>query len=182
MAQSYNPDVVRRPGTVAGLFSDRAQAEEAVRQLQAAGFADRKIGVLIQGTKKRYRLDAGTKATQGTATGAVSGGVLGGIVGLFAWIGAVVIPGIGPIVAVGGVTSTLAGAGLGAAAGGLIGGLVGLGIPEEDARYYEAGIRDGGIPVTVKAGSEEALAQQILLEAGATLGPGGRASRGSVTA
>ena len=61
--------------------------------------------------------------------------------GVLAGIGALAIPGVGPIIAGGALASTLAGAGIGAAAGGLLGALVGLGIPEEEARYYETGLR-----------------------------------------
>jgi hypothetical protein len=39
--------------------------------------------------------------------------------------------------------------------GGLLGGLVGSGIPEEHARVYESGIKEGGIVVGVKPRSVE---------------------------
>jgi uncharacterized protein (TIGR02271 family) len=168
-----NPETARRPGTVVGLFRNTAQAERAIRDLKAAGFSDSQIGVLMQDRAEERRLatDTGTKAGEGAAAGAVGGGVLGGVVGLLAGVGALVIPGIGPIVAGGALASTLAGAGIGAAAGGLIGALIGMGIPEEDARYYETGLREGGILVTVDAGAAAADARRILLDAGAEFGP-----------
>jgi uncharacterized protein (TIGR02271 family) len=173
MSPRTNTPDIRNAETVVGLFRDTAQAEEAIRDLKAAGFSDREIGVIMQDRDEQRRLatDTGTKAGEGAATGAVSGGVLGGIVGLLAGVGALVIPGVGPIVAGGALASTLAGAGIGAAAGGLIGALIGMGIPEEDARYYESGLREGGILVTVEAGANVAEARRILLDAGAQFGP-----------
>src|SRR5213079_1337536 len=93
-------------------------------------------------------------------TGAAVGGVLGGITGLLVGIGALAIPGIGPVIAGGALASAfgiaggtaVAGAGIGAAAGGIVGALVGMGIPEEEARHFESGFRTGGVLVTVNAG------------------------------
>ena len=168
-----NTQTTQGASTVVGLFRDEAQAERAIRDLKAAGFSDKQIGVIMQDQEAQRRLatDTGTKAGEGAATGAVSGGVLGGIVGLLAGVGALVIPGIGPIIAGGALASTLAGAGLGAAAGGLIGALIGMGIPEEDAHYYDSGLREGGILVTVDAGADAERARRILLDADAQFGP-----------
>ena len=105
------------------------------------------------------------------AAGVVGGGVVGGVIGLLAGVGALAIPGLGPIIAGGALASTLAGAGIGAVAGGLIGALIGMGIPEEDARYYETGLREGGILVTVDAGADAADARRVLLDSGAEFGP-----------
>ena len=71
--------------------------------------------------------------------------MLGWLVG----IGAIAIPGIGPLVAAGPVFAALAGAGAGGAAGGLVGGLVGAGIPEIEAKRYAGRIREGGYLVSV---------------------------------
>ena len=49
----------------------------------------------------------------------------------------------------------------------LVGALVGLGIPEEEARYYERGLQEGGILVTVDAGARAVEARRILGDAAA---------------
>jgi uncharacterized protein (TIGR02271 family) len=175
-ARKKDPETVGGSGTVVGLFRDVSQAERAVRDLKDAGFSDAQIGVVMQDREQQRRVaeDTGTKAGEGATAGAVSGGVVGGALGLLAGIGALAIPGIGPIIAGGVLASTLAGAGIGAAAGGLIGALVGMGIPEEEARYYESGVRAGGILVTVEAGPDAGEARRILVTAGADLGPAAR--------
>ncbi len=71
------------------------------------------------------------ETADGAAAGAGVGAVLGGLAGLLVGIGALAIPGIGPIIAAGPLAATLAGAGLGAATGGVIGALADAGVPEE---------------------------------------------------
>jgi len=98
--------------TVVGLFRDTARAERAIRDLKDAGFSDKQIGVLMHDRTQERKLaeDTGTKAGEAAAAGAIGGGLLGGLVGLLAGVGALVIPGIGPIIAGGALASTLAGA------------------------------------------------------------------------
>lgn len=159
--------------TVVGVFPGRAAAEGAIRELKAAGFSDEQIGVAMQDENEQRELleGSGGQAAEGAATGAVSGGVVGGLIGL---LGSLLVPGLGPIVVGGVLASTLAGAGIGAATGGLIGALVGLGVPEEDARHFDLGLRAGGTLVTVDAGDRTVEALDILEHHGMDLGPSGR--------
>ncbi|HEY9507630.1 MAG TPA: YsnF/AvaK domain-containing protein [Gemmatimonadales bacterium] len=164
--------------TVVGLFADQPAAERGIEGLKVAGFSEQQIGVAVRDRQQQQDLTEGTgaQAAEGATKGAVGGGVLGGVVGLLAGVGALAIPGIGPIIAGGALASTLAGAGIGAAAGGIIGALVGMGVPEEDARHFERGFRQGGVLVTVSAGEDAELARESLLAQGADLGPDQRVS------
>jgi uncharacterized protein (TIGR02271 family) len=179
MARNKGSTQVRNEGnTVVGLFQDQPSAEAAIQRLKAAGFTETEIGVAVRDRQQQQALTEGTgaEAAEGAAKGAVGGGVVGGVVGLLAGVGALVIPGIGPIVAAGWLASTLAGAGIGAAAGGLIGALVGMGVPEEDAKHFERGFQEGGILVTVQSDGRAEEAREALSLGGADLGPswGGR--------
>lgn len=71
-----------------------------------------------------------------------------------AGVGALAIPGIGPIVAAGPIAATIGGAVVGAGAGGLVGALVGMGIPEDEAKQYEEYLNQGEILVLVDADAE----------------------------
>jgi uncharacterized protein (TIGR02271 family) len=166
-------------GTVVGLFRNQSDAERAIQDLKASAFTDSQIGVLMQDPEAGRQLadKTGTMAGEGAKAGAIGGGVFGGLLGL---LGAVAIPGIGPIVAGGALASTLAGAGIGAAAGGLLGALVGMGIPEEEARYYESGLKEGGILLTVEAGARREEAEAVLANAGAEFGAGRSAAATNV--
>jgi hypothetical protein len=166
---------------VGALFRDRASAETAIGELKSAGFAPEEIGVAMRDRTAQGELieETGTAAAASATTGALGGGLLGGLVGFLVGVGALAIPGIGPVVAGGVLASTfgvaggtaLAGAGIGAAAGGLVGALVGLGIPEEEARHFERGIRAGGTLVTVHAAGRVADALSILERNGGDTGP-----------
>jgi hypothetical protein len=168
--------------TVVGVFENRDDAERAIRQLKDAGFSSDQIGVAMRDRNAQGQLveDTGTHAAEGAVTGAVGGGILGGLAGLLIGIGALVIPGIGPVVAGGALATAfgtaagtaVAGAGIGAAAGGNVGALVGMGVPEEEARYFETGFRSGGILVSVNAENRAMEALAILERNGADTGTG----------
>jgi hypothetical protein len=65
--------------------------------------------------------------------------------------------------------AALAGLGAGAAVGGLIGALVGMGIPEYEAKRYEARVKDGGVLLSVHCDTSDEIsrAKDLLKETGA---------------
>ena len=115
-----------------------------------------------------FATEKNTKAPEGTTTGASVGGTLGGTLGLLAGIGAIAIPGVGPLIAAGPIMATLAGVGVGGAVGGMVGALVGMGIPEYEAKRYEGRVKEGGILVSVHCDSSEEVsrAKDLLKRAG----------------
>jgi uncharacterized protein (TIGR02271 family) len=181
MSKQKNTESTSQSGTVVGLFHSQADAERAIDRLKQEGFSESQIGVALRDRKRQEELieGTGTQAAEGAATGALGGGILGGVLGLLAGVGALAIPGIGPIIAGGTLASTLAGAGIGAAAGGLLGALVGMGVPEEDAKHFDEGFKAGGTLVTVNAGARADEARDCLSESGADLGSVGRGIAGS---
>ena len=156
--------------TVVGLFTERSDADAAIRDLHESGFAADQLGVAMRypGEHKSFAEEASAPVAQGAAAGAVSGGVVGGLVGLLA---SLLVPGLGPVIAGGVLASLLTGAGVGAATGGVLGALVGLGIPEAEARHFDSRFREGGVLVTVDAGARSPEAAGILRRHGADLGP-----------
>jgi hypothetical protein len=140
--------------TAIGVFEKAGQAQQAVDALRDAGFADDQIGFVV-----RHEATESEGAGEGAATGAVTGGVVGGLLGAAA---ALLLPGIGPVLAGGVLAATLGGAALGATTGGLIGALAGMGVPEEEARYYWQEFETGRTIVTVEAGERYADAMTIL--------------------
>jgi uncharacterized membrane protein len=148
--------------TVVALFNHLDDAYHAVDALKNEGFTRDDISLVSRDQNNEYSRYLSTRDQKsenvggGAATGAGVGAVLGGIAGFLVSIGALAIPGIGPIVAAGPILATLTGAGMGAAAGGVVGALVGLGIPEEDAGYYAEGVKGGGSLVVVHTNAERA--------------------------
>ena len=143
--------------TVVALFDNFADAQSAVQELVNDGF-DRSHVSLVAGDRAgAYANELKHPADEGaaTATGAATGAVLGGIGGVLAGLGALAIPGIGPVIAAGPLIAGLIGAGVGATVGGLVGALVDAGLPEEHAGYYAEGVRRGGTLVSVESSDTE---------------------------
>jgi len=156
---------------VFGIYSDYAKVERAVDVLKTAGFRNTDISVLFPenvGTKD-FAHEKGTKAPEGATTGAATGAVLGGAMGWLAGIGALAIPGVGPLIAAGPIVAALAGAGVGGAVAGIAGALIGMGIPEYEAKRYEGRVKKGGILLSVHSDSSDwtKKAKEILESTGA---------------
>jgi hypothetical protein len=146
---------------VFGIYRTANQAEGAVDHLMAAGFASDDISVLLPDIKssKDFAHEKNTKVPEGTTAGVTAGGAIGGTLGLLAGIGALAIPGVGPLIAAGPIMGALAGLGVGGAVGGLIGALVGMGIPEFEAKRYEGRIKEGGVLLSVHCDNSENVAR-----------------------
>jgi len=142
---------------VFGIYATASGAENAVEYLLNNGFRNSEISVLLpdKESTRAFAHEKNTKAPEGTATGATAGGVVGGTLGLLAGIGALAIPGVGPLIAAGPIVAALAGLGAGAAAGGIVGALIGMGIPEYEAKRYEGAVKDGGTLLSVHTGTSE---------------------------
>jgi len=136
---------------VVGVYENGEEAIRAVEDLKAQGYSRDDISVVAKDRDevKTVNAETGTKTEEGLAAGAATGGILGGTAGLLAGIGALAIPGIGPVLAAGPIAATLAGAAVGAGTGGLAGALIGMGIPEAEAGHYETEIKSGKLLILV---------------------------------
>jgi len=169
--------------TVVGVFSSHDQAEKAVRALSDEGFTKDDISIAAkdpeggrrsgrgQGADNQngFGFEAGGDMTatdvDSIADGTTWGGALGGLAGLLAGVGALAIPGIGPIVAAGPLAAALSGA----VAGGVAGGLIDMGIPEREGKRYEDELKQGNALAIVEAEGERAKkAESILRQCGAS--------------
>lgn len=156
---------------VFGIYPNVTQAERAVDTLVTEHFSESDISVLLPDNEssREFAHEKHTKAPEGTTTGAVAGGTLGGALGLLAGIGALAIPGVGPLIAAGPIMGALAGVGVGGAVGGLVGALVGMGIPEYEAKRYEGRVKQGGVLLSVHCDTSDEItrAKKILKATGA---------------
>jgi hypothetical protein len=178
---------------IVGLVPDPDAAVSAIKQLKNAGFTNQDLSVVTprggergEALKTEARGDPLFRLIEGedldleaetTKTGAATGGIVGGLLGL---LGALFVPGLGPLTVGGVLVSTLAGAGMGAVAGGLLGMLMGMGLSQAEAEYFQSGLRNGGALVIVQPIPARATEARSILEAtGADLGPApaGRAGR-----
>jgi len=150
--------------TVLGVFDNTTQAEKAVDDLQRRGFKKDEISIVARESvarsaaggaaggrrvaedqrnrNNRTTMDIDNNISGGVATG----GAIGGIAGLLAGVGALAIPGIGPIIAAGPIAAALSGA----VTGGIAGGLIDWGIPEDVGKRYEERVKEGKIVAMVR--------------------------------
>lgn len=145
------------------MFRDRNSAERAYQALHERGYTQDDVDlVMSDDTRKKYfdkdaavETELGNKAMEGAGAGSAIGGTLGAIAGVIAAAGtSLLIPGLGLVIA-GPLAAGLAGAGAGGLTGGIIGALIGRGIPEERAKVYDAGVRNGHIVMGVRPRTDE---------------------------
>jgi len=142
--------------TVVGVFTSLVEAERAERDLKNLGIPRENIGIVAGNDANHHKeyLEKAKLASTSTGAAAASGASFGGGVGLIAGLVALVIPGVGPIVAGGALVTLLTGLGIGAAGGGLIAAFREMGVPHEQAPIYEEAVRRGAVMLAVDVDSE----------------------------
>jgi hypothetical protein len=151
--------------TVVGIFNSFADAKRAVAMLRALGIADNQIGLLSPRTPE-IEIEANIPTTEteqpgvGTAVGGAVGGALGVAGGMHAGlaVATALIPGVGPVFAIGLISAALfgiGGAAAGAAAGNAIDDNIDEGLPRDELYLYEDSLRRGRSVVIALAGAEE---------------------------
>ena len=156
---------------VTGLYQSPEHAGRAYQDLTSRhGYRSEDVSVLMSDdTRARhfgdvapgqeFASEGGTRAAEGAGIGGATGLGVGAAVGaLVAAATSIAIPGLGLVVA-GPIAGAIAGAGAGGAAGTLMGALIGAGIPEDRAKVYESGIREGGIVLGTRARDEAHAAE-----------------------
>jgi hypothetical protein len=153
--------------SVIGVYKHIDEAEEAVRKLGEGGFPIDRVSIIAKdlGTEKKVHgfVTSCDVAKSAAGTGAWVGGLFGLLVGAaFLWV-----PGVGPLVVAGSLTSALLGGMEGAVAGaavsGMLGWLTALGISKQHILKYEESVKAGRCLV-IAHGSADLVqkAKQIL--------------------
>lgn len=154
------------------VFDTNAEAQRAVDELRSAGISNDAISIVA-------RHDGDTHTTDGAgeevAKDVVGKAALGSGIGALLGVAALAIPGVGPFVAAGAISSlavggaAVTGTAIGAAAGGLAGALEDHGVGEANAAYYDDHVNKGGVFVSVDTGIggvSADRANEILYQAG----------------
>lgn len=152
--------------TVLAVYDSFESADRAIRALVDDGFSRADIGLAANDVRGDYnRLNNTTAVASEDVSGGEGGSfgaVIGGITGAVAALTAIVIPGIGPVIAagplvalLGGATGAVVGGAAGAVTGGLAASLIHLGVPEAEASYYGESVRRGNALVTVNVDNDE---------------------------
>lgn len=162
-----------------GTFSSYEKTETALKELRESGFVMDAVSVVgrdldrhgeVAGANTTHRLadlhDDDNEAAETAKKGAVAGTTVGGVTGLLVGLGALAIPGIGPVMLAGAAATAIAtavsGGAIGAAAGSLAGALVGMNIPEDRARNYGQQVEDGDYLVMVEGSVSQIAAAEAI--------------------
>jgi hypothetical protein len=147
---------------VLGIYESRIAVESAIKGFKDAGFSGSQISVILPDTRtrgsKEMATETDTKAPQSVIVGPgseVGGSGVGSALGWLVGIGAVTLPGLGPVIAVGPLIVALAGIGIGRGADGFAGSLAALGLPEVDAKRFEQRLLTGEVLVAICCDSAE---------------------------
>jgi hypothetical protein len=159
---------------VTGVFRSAADAERAVGQMRTIGLQEDRITLLIPGSPDAKMHSVPAVSTEQPGMGKAIGALLGGVTGLSAGplVVAALIPGVGPITAIGllaGAFAGAAGAGIGAAAGGKAENIMTEGLPADELFVYEDALRKGRSVVIVMGedGVETSRFRELLKAEGA---------------
>jgi hypothetical protein len=165
--------------TVVGIFNSFADAKRASAMLRSLGIPENRITVLSQGTPESdAETNIATSETEqpgmGKAVGGAVGGALGVAGGLEAGMAAAtaLVPGVGPVFALGLLGAALLGLGgaaAGAAAGSALEDNLDGGLPRDELYLYEDALRKGRSVVIAAVDSDDVAgrARQELERAGA---------------
>lgn len=159
--------------TVLGMYATHEHLREGIHAMRDAGFSPADVSALFIPSEREEEIvldeEPLTKAPEGTASGTLAGVAVGGAFGWLVGTGAIIVPGLGALIAAGPIAAALAGAGIIGAVGALTGCLIGLGIPEDEAVHYEQHVREGGILLSVLCDddNERETAEEVMRASGA---------------
>lgn len=162
---------------VAGVFRSREDASKAAVELHHVRFDGGQINLLYPDASEQQIHSVQASDTEQPGVGGAIGGVLGAALGLASGFelgvgAAALIPGVGPIIAIGAAAAALFGLG-GAAAGVAIGTAIDVqtteGIPADEVFFYEDALRQGrSVVIAMAKDHEEAQwARDFFVKAGA---------------
>lgn len=127
-----------------GIISTREAMIQVLAELEGNDFPMKRVSVFPVDTKYQkvsQNADAEHRSItpiEGAKAGAITGGTAGGLLALTAGLGALVIPGVGPALAVESVLSTLLASGASATFGSFVGAFHGWLAPEKQAKFYDS--------------------------------------------
>jgi hypothetical protein len=144
-------------------------ATRAIEQLVKAGFPPNRVSVIGQGLQSEVQLNGFVTTGDIAKTGAAAGAWVGGLFGLLSGVAALFIPGVGPVLAIGPLASTVVGAAEGAVGAGVLSTIVGYFVSKKHIPKYTEYLRAGKSLVVVHGSPDDVQrAKQILEQNGGT--------------
>lgn len=161
-SSSYGSTSGSTGGVASALFDSHEEAQRAVAELRQSGVNDSALSIIAQKGRTMTTRDVDGEVTDEEHTNLLRGILGGGALGAGLGVAALAIPGVGPLAALGAIAASAVpeamaiGAAVGATAGTFNEVLLKHGVDEDDAKYYGAGMKNGGVLVTANVGGSEA--------------------------
>lgn len=154
---------------VVAVFLNQDAAGAAMSELDDAGIRPEDMSVVMRSPETR---DQGSRTNASdeiiehppgavTLADSMKGGLIGGLIGL----AALMIPGVGEVLAVGPLAAALGGAAIGAAGGSFVGAIRDMDVADEQAENYTASLDAGALLVAVETDDERVgVVEEILTD------------------
>ena len=153
--------------SVVGIYAHIDQAEEAVQKLGQGGFPIQHVSIIAKDLGTEKKIHGFITPCDVAKSSARTGAWVGGIFGLLLGAAVVWIPGLGPLVVAGSLTSALLGGLEGAVAGaafsGVLGWLSSLGISKQHILKYEESVKEGKSLVVAHGSVDEVKKAEAIL-------------------
>lgn len=158
-----------QPRYATGIISTREAVIQVLDELAAIDFPLKRVSVFsvdVEHTKRNQKANAEQRKLtpiEGAKAGAITGGAAGGLLALTAGLGVLVIPGIGPALAVESVLSTLLAGGASATFGSLVGTFHGWFAPEKQASFHDSSPASAEFLVTIEGTADRIRQAEAIL-------------------
>lgn len=146
-----------------GIFPSQEAVEQALRGLQSIHFPMHQTSIVTPNSNVTE--DSVDKADQlpitrveGAKAGAVLGSVGVGFTTLTIGLGIVLVPGVGPAIALDSILTAFLGSGVASAAGGLYGAFLGCVDPKKYIKLYREQLKQGDYLIIIEATENQILA------------------------
>jgi Heat induced stress protein YflT domain len=155
--------------SVVAVYDTPDQATKAIERLVNAGFPANRVSIIGQSLQSEVQLNGFVSTGDIAKTGAAAGAWVGGLFGLLTGVAALFIPGVGPVLAIGPLASTVVGATEGAVGAGVLGAILGYFVSKKHIPKYTQYLTAGKSLVVVHGTPDDVRrAQEIMQQAGGT--------------
>lgn len=156
------------PKQAIGVFPNQEKVEQALLGLESINFPMDQISVVYQksnATKNSINKarQLATTPVEGAKAGAILGSVEVGLTTLTIGLGILLVPGVGPALALDTILTVFLGSGIASAAGGLYGSLLGYLDPEKQVKLSREPFKRGDYLVSIEATEKQIISVEPIL-------------------
>jgi hypothetical protein len=151
-----------------GVFPNQEKVEQALLALQKINFPMHQISVVTKNSNATKNSTGKVDQlpithAEGAKAGAILGSVGVGVTTITIGLGILLVPGVGPALALDSILTAFLGSGVASAAGGLYGAFLGCIDPEKHVNLYREQFKQGDYLVVIEATESQLLSVEPIL-------------------